>query len=336
MTVVFPFVGRSRFDEVFSVKGKAVDNNSLLRIGRNERLDNFRDFEVLLSYPLDRFNTNPAFHPAVFSVPVAQFSIYLAQLKPEHIYSTEGQQIFVPYRYAASTFATRELIDSQGENGIRAHLEYYVEVLEAIILHHFLWLYSFDITGMPTLPVDMRDIYSRLTTGILDLEPGTENVYYQVPSVLLYPTMYSPATETNVGIFSAGTQWFQTESLLGVRQRIVKIAFDYQSVLPSRTTILAYSDWLVQSFKRYYLDVFDISRVADRLDERNTYRITFERYSFFNFPLIRQQLGNTGPLPLIAPVVSVSAVFVPNFLRPYERPLNFANADIINILDRVS
>jgi len=321
MTSIPAFIGRTRYDGAFTQKGNAIDPNHLFVIGRNERLDNFRDFELLLGYPLDKDQTNVDYHPANISTPVQLFAFYANPIKPEHVYTTaEAFDFPVALRFAASTFATKELMESQGEEAIRNHLEYYVDLLEAAIFHHYLGVYSFLLTFAP---VDIRDAYSHLTTGILDLEPGTKNVYYEVPTYFVFPTVYSPATQTANGLYAAGTQWFQTQEFLGVRQRLVKVAIDQRGGLLGRRLMVAYSDWLANSFRRQFLDVFDVTRVKDFSDERNTYRITFERYAIWSVPVIRIQSGvSIAGLPYIFPAVTVyPATPFSTIPAPHERPL---------------
>jgi hypothetical protein len=176
-----------------------------------------------------------------------------------------------------------------------------------------------------------------LTTGILDLEPGTKNVYYEVPTYFVFPTVYSPATQTANGLYSAGTQWFQTQEFLNVRQRLVKVAIDQRGTLIGRRLMVAYSDWLANSFRRQFLEVFDVTRVKDRLDERNTYRITFERYAIWSVPVIRIQSGvSIGGLPYIFPAVAVypDPLFSP-IPATHERPLGLSPAQIETLVNFV-
>lgn len=328
MTSVPAFIGRIRYDSAFTRKGSAIDSNHLFVIGRNERLDNFRDFELLLGYPLDKDQTNVDYHPANMSTPVIMFAFYFNQVKPEHVYTTaEAFDWLIAPRFAVSTFATKELIESQSEEAIRNHLEYYVDLAEAALFHHYLGVLSFLLTSAP---VDVRDAYSHLTTGILDLEPGTKNIYYEVPTYLVFPTVYSPSTLTVSGLYSAGTQWFQTQEFLNVRQRLVKVAIDQRGTMIGRRLMVAYSDWLVNSFRRQFLDVFDVTRVKDRLDERNTYRITFERYAIWSVPVIRIQSGvSIAGVPYIFPAVTVNPdpLFSP-IPATHERPLGLSPSQI--------
>jgi len=322
MTNVQPFFGRISFDSGFVRKGKAIDPNSLLKIGRNERVESFKDFEILLSYPLDLDNINFDFRPGNLSGSVILFISGLTPDKPEAEYSTEDGSMFpFAYRYAASTFMTEELVKSQGEEAIKNHLSYYVDTIEAASLHQYLAFYAFNLdVGFGPPPVDMRDIYSRLRAGILDLECGTENIYYEVPSIVLYPSFYAPAVRTNTDFYPASTQWFQFSDFVNVKERMVKVAFVTNTSLVGYECVVAYSDWLVESFKRYYLEVFEINRVSDRIDERNTYRIVFERYSVWSAPIIRLRVGGSlGGSRFIIPAV-VSRIDQATTPPPYELP----------------
>lgn len=328
MTSVPAIIGRIRYDSAFTQKGSAIDPNHLFVIGRNERIDNFRDFELLLGYPLDKNQTNANYYPANISTPALLFAFYFNQIKPEHFYTTaEAFDSLLVLRFAASTFATKELIESQSEEAIRNHLEYYVDLLEAAFFHHYLGIYSFLLTSAP---VDIRDAYSRLTTGILDLGPGAKNIYYEVPTYYVFPTVYSPSAQTANGLYSAGTQWFQTQEFLNVRQRLVKVAIDQSGSLLGRRLMVAYSDWLVNSFRRQFLEVFDVTRVKDSIEERNTYRITFERYAIWSVPVIRIQSGaSIGALPYVFPAVTVypQPPFSP-IPATHERPLGLLPSQI--------
>ena len=315
MTSILPFVQIKKNVSLEDLKLETVDRLSLLRIGSNERVGSFEEMQSTLDFVIDRDNSGQ--YIGYIGTEVLNYATYNPAfiLKPEVLFAATnitygGGFPNIPIRLAISTFVTDEFYRSSKEEVIFRQLESVVESYENAFLHAFLFNYAYH-AGTASF---FRDAYSRLTSLYLDLEAGTENIYYHVPSFLLYGTTYEAIVIGSIAdpsLRDASMQWFQTDDFINVRRRMVKVPMDPASLFISRYGLVSYGDYLVRSFKRYYFDVANVERVKDRTFDINLYRFVFERYSLMNIPAIRNQTNANFPA-INAYVIPAVSVYMPS------------------------
>jgi len=159
-------------------------------------------------------------------------------------------------------------------NVLRLRSEHYANIVESILLFRLLTERSVFLTSFPRSYITA---FAALTTGVLQAEAGTENVYFMIA----VPRFAVAMRQAPMRLGSAGYIIFNQETPRFVTIPVA-VRFNFA---PFANFIVGYGDYLVKTTTRYYMNQFRVDRHKGAVEERNRYKVLYERYVSYQFPV---------------------------------------------------
>jgi len=173
---------------------------------------------------------------------------------------------------------TEEVLREQEDhwiNVLRLRAEHYANIVESILLFRLLTERSVYLTAAPQSYISA---FAALTTGVLQAEAGTENVYFMIA----VPRFAVAMRQAPMRLGSAGYIIFNQETPRFVTIPVA-VRFNFA---PFANYIVGYGDYLVKTTTRYYMNQFRVDRHNQApIFDRNWYKVLYERYVSYQFPV---------------------------------------------------